>query len=346
MFWVSREVNTEFVPIRTEDNKKVDIALFIRPKVPAIFIEVKADGKIMTNLSATEIQLRDYNRNMTVPFAIITDGRNWRFYHASAPGEFSQKCFAKFSLVEDELEDIEQYFTTFLKKSEINSERAEIEAKRYLHLNEKQRTMGDCLPEARRLTSEHPFPRLPEALLGLLNEKGYEATLTEVEDFIRNNQGSKPSSQSSPLPAREDKPAPKSVPPVTKGNARKLNPDNPGSLLHTRIEEGRFDGNPVGRYWKDLIHTAIRVAVEKGLSYADLRHFGNLSEGKAKDKTFAPIDGTNLFLQGMDANQCWKRAHALAKKLRVEISVRVSWADKEGALYPGEEGVLEWGPGN
>ncbi len=343
--WDPTEVYTEFVPVRNEDNKKVDIALFVRPNVPGVFIEVKADGKILTNLAATEIQLRDYNKNISAPFAIITDGRNWMFYFAMAAGEFSQKCFAKFNLVEDDIEDIERHLETFLSKSEITSDRAELEAKRYLKLNEKQRAMGDCLPEAKRLTSEHPYPRLPNALLDLIKSKGFEATIEEVEDFIGNS--SHTNSSGSNPPPRKPEPKNESVRPASPSNVagtRRLNPENPESLLHTKMVEGHFSGVKV-LYWSHLIQAAIKLGYERGLSLVELRHFGNLSQGSPQDKSFSPIAGTDLFLQGMDAVQCWKKSFGLAKKLRVEIFVHFRWSNSSGAAHPGEEAVLEWGPG-
>jgi hypothetical protein len=342
--WDPMEFFTEFVPVRTEDNKKVDIALFLR-QIPAVFIEVKADGKMMTDLGATEIQLRDYNKNYSAPFAIITDGRHWRFYYALTAGEFSKKCFASFNLVTDDEDDIERYFVTFMKKSEIISHRAKSEAERYLHLNEKQRTMGDCLAEARRLALEPPYTRLPEVLLQLIQSKGFEATLDEVEDFIRNPTLKSPTKSVNPAKKIEpdtDLGTP-NLPTRTSGEKR-LNPENPESLYHTRILEGHFDGVSV-RYWKDLIHAALKRGTERGFSIVELSRFGNLSQSTPQDKSFAPIAGTDLFLQGMDANQCWKKSFLLAKKLGVELSIHFSWSYNTGAIRPGEEAILEWGPG-
>lgn len=343
--WDPLEVNAEFVPVRTEDNKKVDIALFLRPQSPAVFIEIKADGKMMTDLGATEIQLRDYNKNITAPFAIITDGRYWRLYYAMTAGEFSKKCFASFNLATDDIEDVERYFKTFLDKTEISSNRAKTEAEKYLHLNEKQRTMGDCLPEAKRLALEPPYPRLPEVLLELIKGKGFEATIVEVEEFIQGPSPNKAKTSTQP-PKKTEVPMDlvKPLPASLGSGKRKLNPENPESLYHTKILEGHFAGVSI-RYWKDLIHAGLKAGAERGLSTKELSFFGNLSQGTAQDKSFAEVAGTDLFLQGMDANQCWKKSLALAKKLGVELAVHFSWSLNPGAVHPGEEAVLEWGPG-
>ena len=63
--WNPTEVNTEFSPVRNEDASRVDIAVFMPPQYhrPAIFIEVKAVGKLTPYIDSAETQLRDYNRN-------------------------------------------------------------------------------------------------------------------------------------------------------------------------------------------------------------------------------------------------------------------------------------------
>ena len=79
--WNPRETNAEFVVVPNEDNTKVDFALFPRAGAPAVYIEVKAVGRI-ANLEQTERQLRDYNRNNTALFCVIIDGRKWRLYYS------------------------------------------------------------------------------------------------------------------------------------------------------------------------------------------------------------------------------------------------------------------------
>ena len=101
--WDPIEVNSEFVPVPTEDQTKVDLALFLTPYIPTIFIEIKAVGKLEGNINIIERQMRDYNRNNTALFSIITDGRKWRFYFSQTGGEFSQKCFKTLDILEDSI---------------------------------------------------------------------------------------------------------------------------------------------------------------------------------------------------------------------------------------------------
>jgi hypothetical protein len=189
--WNPIEVNTEFVVVPNEDSKKVDAALFLRPFVPTVFVEIKAVGQMQGKLTATELQMRNYNRDNQAMFTVITDGCNWRFYLSSAGGEFSRRCFKTFDMLDDDLEEVEASLSAFLKKSEI--ENARQKAEDYLKLNQIQRTAEDCLPEARRRISEPPYPSLPDALVSLVCEKGFSVTADEAVKFIKDADERKPS---------------------------------------------------------------------------------------------------------------------------------------------------------
>jgi len=73
--WNPKETYAEFSVAPNEDSTRVDFALFLRPLEPSVFIEIKAVGQIQGRLPDIERQLRDYNRNNTATFTIITDGR-------------------------------------------------------------------------------------------------------------------------------------------------------------------------------------------------------------------------------------------------------------------------------
>ncbi|GAA3928876.1 type I restriction enzyme HsdR N-terminal domain-containing protein [Hymenobacter algoricola] len=100
--WDPTEVYTEFKATEKEDNTRVDVALFAKNfEADTIFIECKGHGRIGDDLAKVERQLRDYNRNHSALFTIITDGQQWRFYYSLTSGEFAQKLFAKVDLVVD-----------------------------------------------------------------------------------------------------------------------------------------------------------------------------------------------------------------------------------------------------
>lgn len=183
--WNPREVTAEFTAVPNEDKTRVDLALFINTFSPTVFIEVKAMGKLSGDIALYERQLRDYNRNNTALFSIITDGHKWRFYYSQTGGEFSKKCFKIIDLLEDDIDDVELFFHAFLSKNEISNGNAKHEAEKYLQLNQKQRAMGDALPKARRLVLEAPFPSLPQAIVNLTKIAGFSITMEEATGFIK-----------------------------------------------------------------------------------------------------------------------------------------------------------------
>jgi len=182
--WNPTEVNTEFKTVPNEDATRVDVALFANQYSPSVFIEIKAVGKMDGDLGRIEQQLRDYNRNNTAEFSIITDGQKWRFYYSLASGEFGKKCFKHIDIVKDDLDDVALLFQAFLAKAEILNGNAKKEATHYLDLNQRQQAMEDAFPKARRLSQEPPYPRLPEALITIVQQSGIHVSLQEVESFL------------------------------------------------------------------------------------------------------------------------------------------------------------------
>ncbi len=338
--WDPTEVNSEFIVVPTEDKTRVDLALFIRPTLPSVFIEIKAVGQMPGRLQDVERQVRDYNRNNTALFSVITDGRDWRFYYSQTAGEFSQKCFESFNLEEDNVEDVERSLVTFLKKSEIANDNARREAETYLQLNQKQRAMEDCLPEARRLINEPPFPSLPDALAILVRDKGFAVTHEEAVEFIKTAVDRRPPAPPVRGPVTLQ---PDDTPPRRNVAVRVLNPDNPENLFHTKITEAHFAGIAV-KNWRDLIDCAMKMALEKGVPFAVLSGTANVRESNPRDGSFHQIEGTHLWLQGMDSNQAWKRSLALARRIRVDLKIAFFWRENPGAAFRGEEGSLQWSP--
>lgn len=184
--WNPKETNCEFIVAPNEDKTRVDIALF-DALTPCVFIEIKAVGKLIDRIVDIERQLRDYNRNLTALFCVITDGNIWRFYYSQTGGEFSQKCFREINILEDQIDDIELNFDAFLSKEEIISGRAKNEAENYLRLNQKQKLMSSLLTKARQKVDSSPYPSLPDALIELMKDAGFQITKEEAIKFINKN---------------------------------------------------------------------------------------------------------------------------------------------------------------
>ena len=187
--WNPTEVYTEFKATKKEDHTRVDVALFTPGfEATAVFIECKGVGAFATDLAAVERQLRDYNRDHTALFTVITDGRHWRFYFSFTSGEFKDKLFCKFDLQQDGLDEIAGYFDTFLRRENILNHTARQKAEAYLMMGKKERAMQDVLPDAQKLVSLPPFPSLPAAMVQLLAAKVLTITPAEAQAFLMGTQ--------------------------------------------------------------------------------------------------------------------------------------------------------------
>ena len=331
--WDPTEVNTEFVPVPEEDNKKVDVALFVPPQTPAVFIEVKPVGGL-TKLAQTERQLRDYNRNITATFCIITDGREWRFYYSLTPGEFRDKCFRTTNLLTDDLSDINRTFAVFLDKNQVQSTEARKQAENLLSLNRIERILADCLPEASRAVLRPPYPSLPDALKELAEQRGIQVSHQDAAAFIEK-------SESPPPPPDKDR-----EPQRRKDGVTEYDPDKPPDLSRTAITSAAIGGQGA-RNWNDLVAAGIRLAWEQGhTDIAEMRNWSgaNIRPGRHTRNGFHLVRGANVSFQYVQASRAWEIASKIAAKLRVPIMVDFVWRDTPDASHPGKLGRMRWSP--
>lgn len=341
--WDPAEVNCEFNPVPDEDKTRVDIALFSNPRVPDVFIETKSMGKIRNSLAEIETQLRNYNRDNTALFSVITDGRVWRFYLSRAGGKFSEKCFKVIDLQGDDLDDIQTSFSKFLQKDEIIGGSAEDEAVGYLRLNEKQRTMGDVLPQAKKASMEPPYPRVPNALVSLLAEKGFQVSVDEAEKLMI-EVASKKEPKELRIEPRSSQPAHHSMEQWPVPEKRLLRPESPPSLSFTKVIGARF-GSQSANNWNNLLALAIKTAMHNHIDINGLQALSvPVKVGQINTDGYAPLPGTNNSFQNVGANRAWLLTLTLAKKLNIEVEVSLRWREKENAAFPGEVGVLQWKP--
>ena len=188
--WHPPEVNTEFNAIPHEDKTRVDMALFLPPwKVPSVFIEIKAVGKMLSILPEIEKQTRDYNRNNTAPISIITDGQHWKFYLSQTAGEFSQKCFETIDLLDESrsIEELENSFTIFLSREEIRNENAINQALIWLKRTQKEKRMYELLPIAKKDAETDPSKSWLEFFVTHLKDNGINLSNEEAIEFIKNH---------------------------------------------------------------------------------------------------------------------------------------------------------------
>jgi len=338
--WDPTEVNTEFPPTPTEDKTRVDIALFEKESSQSVFIEVKAVGKMQPNLREIEMQVRDYNKNNTALFSVITDGKSWRFYYSLTGGEFHQKFFKKCDLIEDDFEDLEQIFLWFFGKENIRTGRAEEQARKYHQSTREEKDIQDCLPPARRLVQAPPYPSLPQAIAKLIKQqKGYVLLEDKIAEILARVAESKPVDTPHEPSLSGVRVA---LPYAPRSAVSSLNPDNPGDLHFTRVK-GTIGGK-YGRKWKELIHIGIGLALQRGDDVRGLNAYlpANIKEGIYTDEGYSPIHGLNVSVGGMDANNSAKTLVLLARRLECLLELEVSWYGKSPRA--GEQGSIRWPP--
>jgi hypothetical protein len=317
--WNPKEVYAEFLVAPEEDKTKVDLALFHNSISPSIFIEVKYLGKIFEKLSLIERQLRNYNRDNTATFSIITDGRIWRLYYSQTGGEFKKKCFKQIDLLNDDLEDIELIFLTFLSKSEIQNGNAEKEADKYLTLSQIQKAMEDALPEARRLIQEPPYLSLPECLVTIVKESGRTISIDEAIEYIK------------VTPVKHTEAIGQQV--MEENNVIESKPIQPSvssdDMRFTKILQGRIEQYN-SNSWNDLLRHALKFAIEKGLTLDELKHITNLNlqSGLYYDKGRRPIPGKKISMTDVAATKAAINLKKLAQKLNLSLFVEFEWREK------------------
>src|SRR5687768_16782603 len=74
----------QIAPEYSSGRGRVDFALCLPPRRPAIFIEVKGVGRSLEG----DRQLFEYAFHEGVPLCVLTDGREWSFYLPSGQGNY------------------------------------------------------------------------------------------------------------------------------------------------------------------------------------------------------------------------------------------------------------------
>lgn len=84
------------IPEYSIQGRRVDFALCVPKNKPVIFIEVKQPG----NTLGADKQLFEYAFHKGVPFAIVTDGKEWHFYLPAEVGSYDERRVYKLDLLE------------------------------------------------------------------------------------------------------------------------------------------------------------------------------------------------------------------------------------------------------
>ncbi|MCY4552116.1 MAG: type I restriction endonuclease [Candidatus Poribacteria bacterium] len=175
--------NTQvIIPEYSVEGGRVDYALCHPPSKPVVFIEVKQVG----NIEGAERQLFEYAFHKGVPIAILTDGREWRFFHPIAQGDYRERRVRELNLSENNSEESAECLNRYLNYESIRTGEAIKAIKVDYEKVVQQRQVATRLPEAwSKLVEE-----ADEFLLDVVAEKveslcGYRPTDEQVLDFLK-----------------------------------------------------------------------------------------------------------------------------------------------------------------
>ena len=160
----------------------VDYALCHPSSTPRVFIEAKQVG----NIKGAEEQLFGYDSRIRVPIAVLTDGREWQFFHPTGEGTWAERKVCEFDFITDDSGENAERLNKYLNYESICTGKAVETIKKDYEKVVQQRQVATRLPEAwDKLVEE-----ADEFLLHAVAEKteslcGYRPTDEQVLDFLK-----------------------------------------------------------------------------------------------------------------------------------------------------------------
>ena len=124
--------------------QRVDFALCHPPEKPIIFIEVKQVG----NLDGAEEQLFGYAFRRGVPIALLTDGREWRFFYPIGQGEYRERKVHELDLIKNDSKESAECLNRYLNYEAVQAGDAVKAIEEDYQNVSKQRQIERRLPEA------------------------------------------------------------------------------------------------------------------------------------------------------------------------------------------------------
>lgn len=161
--------------------RRVDYALSVTPPRKSVFVEVKA----INNASGGDKQLFEYAYHEGIPFAILTDGREWNFYLPGEQGSYDERRVQKLDLIERSTSDVSATLKKYLEFSRVQSGEAITSARAdYQNISRRKLAANQISKAWLELVNE------PDTLLiDLIAEKtealcGYRPASEDVEEFL------------------------------------------------------------------------------------------------------------------------------------------------------------------
>lgn len=122
----------------------VDYALCHPSSTPRVFIEAKQVG----NIKGAEEQLFGYDSRIRVPIAVLTDGREWQFFHPTGEGTWAERKVCELDLITGESAENAEILNRYLNYESIRTGKGVETIKKDYEKIVQQRQVATRLPEA------------------------------------------------------------------------------------------------------------------------------------------------------------------------------------------------------
>jgi hypothetical protein len=334
---------SEVTPEYSIGGRRVDFALRIH-SVNKVFLEIK---KTSENLENHQEQLVYYAFQQGVKLAILTNGITWQFYLPLEEGSWEQRRFFTIDLIEQPVEDAAEKFDKLLSKNNIENGTAYQNAKSLYEGRQKNKIIRENLPKAWQKLISEPDEMLVELINDTLEKiSGYKAEDSQIIEFLSHTFTNL---NIVPTVSRNRRPNIQNVSSTIVSQVEssneiiKLNTELLSDLSFTKIIDGKFANIPITR-WRGLLNVGLKIAFDRGIGIEVLQRElkANLKAGKHAKDGFSNIKGTNISLQGQEANDTANNALKLAKLLNCEIYVLFEWREK--GKFPMKQGLVHWKP--
>lgn len=169
------------IPEYSIEGRRVDFALCYHSNKPIIFIEVKQPGKIL----GADKQLFEYAFHSGIPFAIVTDGKEWHFYLPAEIGNYEERRVYKLDMIEREIQESSFRFQRYLDFKSVSSGDALDNARKdYKNISKQRQTKANIPIAWDKLLEEKD-----EILIEIISEKveslcGYRASGDQIIQFL------------------------------------------------------------------------------------------------------------------------------------------------------------------
>ncbi len=191
--------NTQVVtPEYGVEGTRVDFALCHPSSKPRVFIEAKQVG----NIKGAEEQLFGYDSRVRVPIAVLTDGREWQFFHPTGEGTWAERKVCELDIITGDSGENAEKLNRYLNYESIRTSEAVEAIKADYEEAVQQRQVATRLPVAWSKLVEEADELLLEVVVEQV-ESLYEhkPTNEQVLDFLKSLEIRKTGPESNHPPA-------------------------------------------------------------------------------------------------------------------------------------------------